>query len=194
LTEPAFLLALCHDLRGPLGAIGTWLHVLGSGRADPATQQQAVAAMQRDVGSQRRLIEQVSDLSSILAGALLPTIQDVELSSVVEPLGAQLQAQGALPTVRADPARLRQLLAILLGVIEGAAAMSPAPVLVAGAEGPGVLSIRGRARKEGPGLVGLTLARALVELQRGRLEIAQAAEGGAFTIDLPTSLPAGEGR
>ncbi len=119
LTDPAFLLALCHDLRGPLGAIGTWLHVLGSGKADAATEQQALAAMQRDVGCQRRLIERLDDLSSILGGTLVPSIEEVDLVALLQDLGVRVEAQGSSPRVLADPARLRQLLAILLAVTEG---------------------------------------------------------------------------
>lgn len=182
LTDPAFLAALCHDLRGPLGAIGTWVHVLRSGRADATRQQQALAAMERDVASQSRLIEQVADLSSILAGTLRPSVEEVDLLSLLGSLGARLDTTGSAPKVLADPRRLRQILAILF--FEGAATGSPAPTLVAGPEGPGAFSIRGLARREGPGLVALTLARALAELQGGRLTTSTAAEGTAFTIRL----------
>jgi hypothetical protein len=186
-SNPAFLGAVCHDLRGPLGAIGTWLHVLASGRADTATQQQALAAMKRDVAAQTRLIEQLTDLAAILAGTLLLSIEEVDLALALQELGCELPNHVSSPSVRADPKRLRQLLAILLR----APGEDPQPgaraTVSADRDGLGTLTIRARARKGGPGLVGLTLARALAELQAGLLTTSPVAEGIAFELHLPLS-------
>jgi signal transduction histidine kinase len=184
LTDPAFLAAVCHDLRGPLGAIGTWINVLGSGRADATTREQALAAIKRDVSSQGRLIEQLDALSSILGGTLPLRMEEVELAAVLQELGAKLHADVPSIRVRADPKRLRQLLAILLPVKQGADAEGHAPVLTASQEGPDALLIRGSVRKDGPGILGLTLARALAELQGGRLTTSAAAQTTTFTIQL----------
>lgn len=187
-SDPAFLAAVCHDLRGPLGAIGAWIQVLASGRADAATQQQALAGIQRDVGAQSRLIDQLADLSAILGGTLRLSIETVDLASLVGELGAGLQSGESSPQVLADPRRLRQLLAILLAA-SGAAAEGPSPVLSADAKEPGTLVIRGPARKKGPGLVDLTLARALAHAQGGQLKISSGAEGTAFEIQLRVPEP-----
>ena len=186
-SDPDFLGALCHDLRGPLGAIGTWIHVLGSGRADTVTQQRALAAMQRDVTTQTRLVEQLADLSSILGGTLVLSTEELDLLSLVEELGAELQARPSPPRVFADPVRLRQLLAILLPATGGSPAVLR-PVVTVDHTSPGALRIRGIARKGSPGLVGLTLARALAAAQGGRLTISSAAEGTAFAIELPAPV------
>lgn len=185
LTEPAFLAAVCHDLRGPLGALGTWVNVLSSGRADAATGQHALAAMQRDVAAQRRLIEQLDDIASILGGTLQLSLEDVELAPLLRQLGAELQPNGSTPSVFADPRRLHQLLAILLGADAAGPAGQP-PVLTASQEAPGgPLLIQGIVPNEKLRVVGLTLARALAEIQGGRLTTSAAARTTAFTVELP---------
>ncbi len=185
LADPRFLAAVCHDLRGPLGAIGTWIHVLASGRADAATQQQALAAMQRDVLAQGRLIEQLADLSSILGGTLPLTPEEVELIPLLTELGAELRGQVEAPKVLADPPRLRQLFALLLpGTGEGTR-----PALTARVEEPGALWLRGLSPRGAPGLVSLTLARAVAEIQGGQLATSETAEGTVFAIQLLAPAP-----
>jgi signal transduction histidine kinase len=189
LSDPAFLKALSHDLRGPLGAIGTWIHVLRSGRADAATQEQALSAIQRDVGAQSRLLDQLDDLSSILGGTSRPSVEEVDLVSLLKELGAELQGRvSPPPTVLADPRRLRQIFTILLP--GDAAPGAPSPVLIADDASPATLAIRGSARRGMPSPVGLTLARALVELQGGHLTTSPTPEKTSFEIQLPT-LPGG---
>jgi len=184
-ADPAFLSAVCHDLRGPLGAIGTWLHVLGSGRADAATQQQALASMQRDVAAQTGLIEQLADLSAILAGTLKLSIEEMDLASALRESGWATPADLSSETLLVDPKRVRQILAILVPTTSVGASEGMARTVSVQHEAPGLLSIRGLASKGG-GLVGLTVATALAELQGGHLTTSPVAEGIAFTLVLPT--------
>ena len=183
LSDPAFLASLCHDLRGPLGAIGTWIHVLGSERADAATRQQALAAMRRDVAAQGSMIEQLADLASLFGGTLVLAVAEVDLASLVEQVGAGLQVEGPPPRVLADPKRLSQLLEILLPTPTDTPDAAP-PVLTAKADAPGVCVLRGLTRKGGPALVGLTLARVLAEVQGGDLAISEILEGTVFVLRL----------
>jgi signal transduction histidine kinase len=137
--------------------------------------------MQRDVVAQTRLVEQLADLSSMLAGTLLLSIENVDVAPLLAELGAELQAsRSSLPAVVADPKRLRQLFAILL------LAQGPAMV-TAECEEPLTLSIRGVIREGGAGFVGLTLARGLAEVQGGHLTISPAAEGTVFALQLPAA-------
>lgn len=186
LSDPAFLASLCHDLRGPLGAIGTWLHVLGSARADAATREQALAAMGRDVALQGGMIEQLSDVASLLGGTLVLDVAEVDLASLVQQVGAHLQAVGPPPRVLADPKRIRQVLEILLTATPTDTA-GPRAVLTAETDEPDVWVVRGLARKGGPTLVGFTLARALAEVQGGDLELSETLEGTVFVLRLPAA-------
>lgn len=185
-SHPAFLASLGHDLRGPLGAIGTWIHVLGSEKADAATQRQALAAVQSSVAAESHLVDHVSDLASILAGTLRLTVEEVDLGSLLKDLGVECRMPWpSSAKVVADPSRVRQLLAILLP------RERPGPVLVAHDESLGMVSVRGN-RHGGPGLVASTLARALADLQGGRLTIAAGKDGASFVLELPTPKRADE--
>lgn len=180
-SDPAFLAAVCHDLRGPLGAIGTWIHVLSSGRADAATQQQALGAMQRDVSAQGRLIERLGVLSSILAGTPA-VIEEVDLVSLLGELGHPSPASSV--PVLADARLLRQLLAILVPAAGDLPADSRHPTLQIEREQQGTVSIRGTCRKGASGLVDATVARAVAEVQGGHLALLSASDGTAFVLDL----------
>lgn len=61
------LLKVCHDLRGLIGAIGTWVHLLGDERADEATRRRALAAMAKDARELQALIEEISGAPLTLA-------------------------------------------------------------------------------------------------------------------------------
>jgi phospho-acceptor domain-containing protein len=189
LSDPGFLAAICHDLRGPLGAIGTWIHVLASGRADAPTQEQALAAMERDARAQGRMIDQLAALSSILAGKLRPSIREVDFMALVESLGARLQVAGPLPaSVLADPDQILELFALVLPVRESSRPEGP-PALDAEFEPPRTIVIRGPAREGGPGPAAIILARALAELQGGRFTLSPEAKGSSFAIHLSTPEP-----
>ena len=183
-ADPGFLGAVCHDLRGPLGAIGTWLHVLASGRADSATQQQALTAMQRDVAAQTRLIEQLAELSAVLAGTLSVSIEDTDLASALRETGCATKDDVSSARLLADSKRVRQILGILFPTSD--AAPGKTPTVSVQEDSPRSLSILGRTRKGGSGRAGLMLATALAELQGGHLTTSPADEGVAFTLVLPT--------
>ncbi len=153
--------------------------MLGSGKADAATQRQALAAVQSSVAAESLLVDHVSDLASILAGTLRLTLEEVDLGSLLNDLGVEARThRPSSATVVADPRRVRQLLAILLS-LEGTG-----PVLLAHDEGPGMVSVRGN-RHGDPGLVASSLARALADLQGGRLTITAGEDGTAFVLELP---------
>jgi CheY-like chemotaxis protein/two-component sensor histidine kinase len=79
-----FLANVSHELRGPLSSIGTWAHVLSSPQTDPATQRQAIAAIERSVKAGARLIDDLLDLSRVLAGKLNLSLRLVDLAPIVE--------------------------------------------------------------------------------------------------------------
>jgi hypothetical protein len=185
-SDPAFLASLGHDLRGPLGAIGTWIHVLGSEKADAATRTQALVAAQSSVAAQSHLVEHISDLASILAGTLRLALEEIDLGSLLQDLGVEPRTTWPSSSiVIADPGRARQLLAILLP------RERPGSVLVGHDEGLGMVSVRGN-RHGGPGLVASTLGRALADLQGGRLTITGGKDGTAFVLELPMPKRADE--
>jgi signal transduction histidine kinase len=185
LSDPALLRALCHDLRGPLGAIGTWAHVLRSGQADAATQRRALAAILADVAAQGRLLDQLGDLSSIADGSLVPVLETVELLPLLGGMGATLESDLKSPTVLADPNLLRRLLQVFLPPREASDQL--ARVLVAERDERNVVALRGTTPHGAPGALGLTMATALAHLQDGQVSTSPAPHGTTFTIRLPAA-------
>jgi PAS domain S-box-containing protein len=86
-----FLATLSHELRTPLNAIVGWTKLLEAGQLDEAAQKRAVATIDRNAKAQTQLIEDILDVSRIIAGKLTLNVRPVDLGLVVE---------GALDSVR----------------------------------------------------------------------------------------------
>jgi PAS domain S-box-containing protein len=77
-----FLATLSHELRTPLSGILGWAQVVRT-RDDPATLAQALDGIERNAQSQLRLIEDLLDLSRIVAGKVRLESRPVDLRSVI---------------------------------------------------------------------------------------------------------------
>lgn len=66
-VTPELLSALCHELRGPLGALGNWVHVLSAPEADAATRARALSGIKDDVRAMSAALDLVSTLGSVLS-------------------------------------------------------------------------------------------------------------------------------
>ncbi len=117
-----------HELRGPLGSISNWVHLLSQGSKDAALQQQGLAAIQRALNVATRLIETLNDVSLLGSGRLTLRPGLVDLASVVDmalerPRSAAQEKGVRLEFVRevesvpvmGDPDRLQQIVLHLLG-------------------------------------------------------------------------------
>ena len=78
-----FLATLSHELRTPLNAILGWAFMLDRGQLDPERQRTAVGTIVRNAEAQKRLIEDVLDLSRIVSGKMRIEMAPVELAAVV---------------------------------------------------------------------------------------------------------------
>jgi len=138
-----------HELRGPLGSISNWVHLLSQGSRDEALQQQGLAAIQRALSVATRLIENLHDVSQLGAGRVSLPLGLVDLASVVDmslerPRSAAVDKGVRLDLVRevsrvpvmGDPDRLQQ---IVLHLLANAVECTPAGGRVEislGREGP----------------------------------------------------------
>ncbi len=86
-----FLATVSHELRTPLTAILGWAQMLRVGSLGPEKRQRAVETIERNARAQAQLIEDLLDVSSILAGKLRLEVEVVDVQSIVE---------AALETVR----------------------------------------------------------------------------------------------
>jgi PAS domain S-box-containing protein len=125
-----FLAMLSHELRTPLSAIVGWAHMLRTGGLDEPTVARAIETIDRNAKVQNQLIEDILDVSRIVAGKFHLEMRSVDLVRIVEsaldtvsPLaaakGVELR-QDLAPEVRpccpaiGDPERLQQVVWNLL--------------------------------------------------------------------------------
>jgi PAS domain S-box-containing protein len=78
-----FLAVLSHELRTPLNAIMGWADMLISTRMDEASTVRALASIQRNARVQAQLIEDLLDISRIVAGKLALNREHVDLGVVI---------------------------------------------------------------------------------------------------------------
>jgi PAS domain S-box-containing protein len=79
-----FLAILSHELRSPLQGILGWLTVLRELRSDPEQRERALQAIERGVHQQAQLVNDILEMSRIVAGKLQIESAQVELAGVVE--------------------------------------------------------------------------------------------------------------
>lgn len=90
-TKDEFLATVSHELRTPLNAVFGWARMLQTVELDEETRARAVATIVRSASAQARLIEDLLDLSRIVAGRMRLEFADLDLKGVIE---------AALDTVR----------------------------------------------------------------------------------------------
>ncbi|HEY9284730.1 MAG TPA: ATP-binding protein [Pyrinomonadaceae bacterium] len=78
-----FLATVSHELRTPLNAIIGWAHMLRTESFDAATFSRGLATIERNAHSQAQLIEDILDVSRVVAGKLRLNVGPVDLASVI---------------------------------------------------------------------------------------------------------------
>jgi PAS domain S-box-containing protein len=86
-----FLATLSHELRTPLHSMLGWISLLRGGSLSPEKRERALETIERNARSQAQLIEDLLDVSAIMAGKLRLEVVPLDVRSVVE---------AALETVR----------------------------------------------------------------------------------------------
>jgi PAS domain S-box-containing protein len=126
-AKDVFLATVSHELRTPLTAILGWARLLRSKREDAEALDRAVSIIERNARAQAQLIEDILDISRIIAGRFRLDIRPFDLRAVVdaavdavrpaaEAKGVALEVATAaeLVTFRGDADRLQQALWNLL--------------------------------------------------------------------------------
>jgi PAS domain S-box-containing protein len=104
-AKDEFLATLSHELRTPLNAILGWSTILASGHLNIEASGRAVQSVIRSARQQTRLVDDLLDVSRIVAGSLRLTVESVALAPVVE---------AAIDTIRlAADAKFIQLQVVL---------------------------------------------------------------------------------
>ncbi|PYN44373.1 MAG: hypothetical protein DME00_25000 [Candidatus Rokuibacteriota bacterium] len=121
-AKDAFLAILSHELRTPLNAMLGWTRMLRTQKLDPATAARGLEVIERNTQLQARFIEDLLDVSRIIAGTLRLDARPVMVAPAVEAAltatrgtaeakGIRLEStldETAGP-VRGDPVRLQQV-------------------------------------------------------------------------------------
>src|SRR5207245_4811352 len=79
-----FLAIVSHELRTPLTAMLGWVRLLTTGRLDDATSARALPVIERNTKLLAQLIDDLLDVSGIIAGKLRLEAGPVDLVAVIE--------------------------------------------------------------------------------------------------------------
>jgi PAS domain S-box-containing protein len=121
-----FLATVSHELRTPLTSMLGWVQMLRGGKLSEEQERRALETIERNARAQAQLIDDLLDVSRILAGKLQLDVQDADVGvltrAAVESVRVAADARGIRlqPTldssayVRGDPARLQQVIWNLL--------------------------------------------------------------------------------
>jgi signal transduction histidine kinase len=131
-----FLAVVSHELRTPLNAILGWAEALATGKLPPERMQNALETIARNARVQARLVEDLLDVSRIIAGKLTIGRAPVDLTAVArrasETVAPMAEDRGVVlevviepgdHEVVGDPARLQQ---VVWNLLSNAVKFSPA--------------------------------------------------------------------
>lgn len=121
-TKDEFLATLGHELRSPMSAIRGWIQLLKEGALNADDAATALSMIDSSTRVQARIIEDLMDVSRIIAGKVMIEPSRLELAPVVENVIATFRPAAALQginligvitpeplVVSADAARLQQI-------------------------------------------------------------------------------------
>jgi len=126
-SKDAFLAMVSHELRSPLSPILSWARLLRMKALDEAQSVHALETIERCARAQAQLIDDLLDISRIVAGQLRLEVEQVDLASVIKEAievvrpaanAKQIRLQTVLDTetgmIAGDSARLQQVVWNLL--------------------------------------------------------------------------------
>jgi two-component system sensor histidine kinase KdpD len=213
--KTALLRAVSHDLRSPLTAIRTAAAGIGSPTVGQEDREEMANVIATETERLARLVDDLLDLSRLEAGTADPRQEWCSIEEVVDaaadPVLARggrldIQLDGELPLLQADPAQLERALGNLLEnavrysngePVSVRANVSGSRLLIRVSDhGPGIpkeqlerifepfYQVNGGTHR-GSGL-GLAIARGFVEANGGRLRAQSLpGQGSTFVIELP---------
>ena len=104
-SKDDFLATISHELRTPLTSILGWARLLESGEIEDSKRAQGFETIIRNAKSQAQLIDDLLDVSRIIAGKIRLDAQPVELASIVE-----AAVQGMRPAAEAKAIQIKLIL------------------------------------------------------------------------------------
>ena len=231
-----FIDNLSHELRTPLTTVSLLAEMLAmdaeaAGSAVPERMRERISKVEVETGHLVQMVNELLDLSRIEGGTTLELVDGVDVgplaAAAAERLRTFAERQGVelqlaiptdLPLVRADPARLGQ---VVVNLVHNAVKFSPdGGVVAVRVEGAGsgvriavedhgvgipkaaqdriferfykVDRVRRRADVGGGTGLGLAIARHVIQQHGGRLWlVSEEGHGSTFFVELPVAVPVG---
>jgi two-component system CheB/CheR fusion protein len=125
--KDVFLATLSHELRTPLTSILSWAEMIRKGKLEPEKVKRGIAIIEESGRTQAQLINELLDVSRIVAGKLSLDLHEVNpvpiIAAAIEAVRAHAEVKSvrivtefslSLGTVMADSVRLQQILWNLL--------------------------------------------------------------------------------
>ncbi len=126
-AKDTFLATLSHELRTPMTSILGWSSMLNGGMLDESLAATAIQIIEQSAKTQAQLIDDLLDVSRIVAGKLALELTTTDLSNVIRSAveGLHLQAENkrllvevvlppSAPKIIADAARIHQAVSNLI--------------------------------------------------------------------------------
>src|SRR5262245_7306970 len=79
-----FLATVSHELRAPLNAMLGWVTLAREGSLDEAGKERALETVERNARTQKKLVDDLLDVSSIITSNLSLDLEPIDLASVIE--------------------------------------------------------------------------------------------------------------
>jgi signal transduction histidine kinase/DNA-binding response OmpR family regulator len=79
-----FLATVSHELRAPLNAMLGWVTLAREGRLDEVSKERALETVERNARTQKKLVDDLLDVSSIITSNLSLDLEPTDLASVIE--------------------------------------------------------------------------------------------------------------
>jgi signal transduction histidine kinase len=109
-----FVMTVSHELRTPLTAIAGWARMLVDGMVGEDKKETALRTIERNAQAQKRLIEDLLDVSGIMNGKLRLDVKPVTIADVVK-----LAVEAIAPTAEAKKLTLQTSIDPHAGVVAG---------------------------------------------------------------------------
>jgi PAS domain S-box-containing protein len=125
-VKDEFLAVLSHELRTPLTSMLGWVKILQSQKIDPAGVHKGLAVIERNVKAQTHLIEDLLDVSRIIAGKMTIVKAPLDLAAITrdtaETFRPAAQSKGidlrikcaSAPAIGGDEPRIQQVVSNLV--------------------------------------------------------------------------------
>lgn len=97
-----FLATVSHELRAPLNAMLGWVTLAREGRLDEASKERALETVERNARTQKKLVDDLLDVSSIITSNLALDLEPTDLPSVIDSA-----VESVRPAAEAKGVRLR---------------------------------------------------------------------------------------